>query len=173
MSHGCRVHSDRAAASRRRRPGHRDNWICRERGSECRRSGEKLTTVHVLMRPDSYDRGNPCVGPRGEEGDGRLIAEQLEAMPSGRPAQEVTVEVVGLLMVVDPSADQANEALGLGEDDAIDGGLPAQLSDQPGVGPVQLLEDDGQAVDAGPCQSVLLPRAPQRESVAAALTACP
>jgi hypothetical protein len=35
------------------------------------------------MRPDSYDRGNPCVGPRREEGDGRLIAEQLEAMPSG------------------------------------------------------------------------------------------
>ena len=35
------------------------------------------------MRPDSYDRGNPCVGPRGEEGDGRLIAEQLEPMPSG------------------------------------------------------------------------------------------
>jgi hypothetical protein len=46
-------------------------------------------------------------------------------------------------MVVDPSIDQPNEALGLGEDDAIDAGLPAQLSDQPGVGPAQLLEDDG------------------------------
>jgi hypothetical protein len=94
------------------------------------------------MRPDSYDRGNPCVRPRGEEGNGRFIAEQLEAMPSGRPAQQVSVEVVGLLMVVDPSTDQPNEALGLGEDDALDGGLPAQLSDQPGVGPAQLLEHD-------------------------------
>jgi hypothetical protein len=105
--------------------------------AERRRSGEKLSTVHVFMRPDSDDRGNPSVRPRGEKGDCCLIAEQLEAMPSGRPAEQLAVEVVGLLMVVDPPADPRDEALGLGEDRAVDGRLAAQLSDQPGVGAAQ------------------------------------
>jgi hypothetical protein len=162
------VHIDRATAAWRCGPGHGNDWVCGKRGSKRRRSGEKLTTVHVLMRPDDDDRGNPRVRPRGEEGDGRLIAEQLEAMLSGRSAQQVTVEVVGLLMVVDPPADQADEALRFGEDDAVEGSLAAQLSDQPGVRSAQFLEGDGQAVDAGCCHALRLPHASQRESVAAA-----
>ena len=57
---------------------------------------DMLPTVHVFMRSDGDDRGNPSVRPRGEKGDGCLIAEQLEALPSGRPAEQLAVEVVGL-----------------------------------------------------------------------------
>jgi hypothetical protein len=99
------VHIDRATAAWRHGPGHGNDWVSGERGSKRCRSGEKLTTVHLLIRPDGDDRGNPSVRPRGEEGDGRFIAEQLEAMLAGRPAQQVAIEVVGLLMVVDPPAD--------------------------------------------------------------------
>ena len=62
-------------------------------------------------------------------------------------------------MVVDPSANQPNEALGLGEDDAIDGSLPTQLSDQPGVGPASSLRTMARQlmlVPANPCSSRVL-----------------
>jgi hypothetical protein len=102
LAHGCRLHLGWGTPGRRHRPGHGNERICGQRGSERRCSGKYLATIHVLIRPDGYDRGNPRVRPGGQEGNGRLIAEQLEAQSSGRPAQQVTVEVVWLLMVVDP-----------------------------------------------------------------------
>src|SRR5215211_6701216 len=73
-------------------------------------------------------------------------------------------------MVVDPSANEPNKALGLGEDDAIDGSLPAQFSDQPGVGPVQLLAATGphvlvQRVDGGGIDLLNLGSAEVRQDV--------
>jgi hypothetical protein len=71
--------------------------------------------------------------PRWQRGQGdRFVAEQLGASPAGRPAEQVTVEVVRLLVVVHPPADDRDHALGLGQRDT---GMAAQLGDQSGIGP--------------------------------------
>jgi hypothetical protein len=54
-------------------------------------------------------------------------------MPTSGSAQQLPVEVVRLLMVVDPPADERDQTLGLGEDDAIDRGLAPELGDQFGT----------------------------------------
>jgi hypothetical protein len=159
-AHGCRLCFDQGIPCRRCRAGHGDKRVCRQRSGQCRCPGKQLTTVHVLMRPDGHDRGNPRVRPGCEEGNRCLVAEQLEAMSTCGAAQQLSVEVVRLLMVVDPSADERNQALGLGEDDRIDRSLTAQLGDQSAVGSVEFLQHNGQAVDAGCCHGVLLPQAP-------------
>jgi hypothetical protein len=65
------------------------------------------------------------VSQRGDAG--WFVAEQLGARPAGRRAEQVTVEVVRLLVVVHPPANERDHAFGLGQRHA---GMTAQLGRQ-------------------------------------------
>jgi hypothetical protein len=122
--------------------------------------GKELATVHVLIRPDRNASGNPGAFAGYLEDDCRFVAEQLKALAAGRPAEQLPVEVVRLLVVVHPPADQRDQALVLGKHDPVDSGMPSQFGDELAVGPLQLFEHRRQAVDTGCCHAALLPQAP-------------
>jgi hypothetical protein len=159
LTHGHGVGLHQGIPKPHPRAGHGYEGVRRKGGGERRRPSEQLTTVHVVIRPDGHDGGNPRVRPSGEESNSRFVAEQLETLPTGGSAQQLPIEVVRLLVVVDPSTDERNQALGLGQDDPIGGRLAAELGDQSGVGPAELPQHNGQAVDAGCCHGLLLPQA--------------
>jgi hypothetical protein len=120
------------------------------------RIGAGELPYRLLQRSDTglADRGGlkrPSQAPRlrvgGQLRAHALVAEQLGAGLPERSGQQVAVEVVRLLVVVHPAADERDQALGLGQRRA--GRVPAQLARQPGGRPALRPEGASEAVRGG------------------------
>src|SRR4029450_11562473 len=78
---------------------------------------------HIVGQLSRYSRDSQlCLGS--------LVVEELCTRPPKSLGEQVAIEVVRLLVVVDPAADEPDQALGLGE--LSTGGMPALVGRPPG-----------------------------------------